>query len=146
MAGTARKSVNPTPDDTEDDEQPTVGTVDVEALIADLQAKQAAAQAQIAQLLAERGIPADPVAAQIQALQDHLHAQANANPNHAEAYTPVLSYVDKLKSDGLTDKQAFKARTLVEDLHDTHAGHELAYSRQLARGLHVMTLDPDEDE
>jgi hypothetical protein len=146
MAPTTRKTLAPTVDEESTEDIPTVGTVDVEALVRTLQEQVDKQNAHIKALLADRGIPSDPVAAQILALQDHLKAQANANPNHAEAYAPVLSYVAKLKSEGLTDKQAYKARNLVEDLHDTHAAHELAYARQLAKGLHTMTLDTDGDD
>lgn len=130
---------------TEPNDSAAVGTVDVEAIVEQLQSQIAAQQKHIEALLAERGIPSDPVAAKIQALQDHVTAQANANPLHAESYDPVQKYVGKLKSDSLTDKQAFKTRTLVESLAEKHPGHELAYARDLARELHTMTLDPEDD-
>lgn len=127
------------------EDTPVVGQ-DVDTVVAKLQAQMAQQSTMIAQLMAERGIPADPIAAQIQALQDHLHAQANANPLHADVYAPVLSYVDGLKSETLTTGKAFKARNLVEDLHESRSTHELAYAKQLAKGLHTLTLDPESDE
>lgn len=116
-------------------------------MVADLQASMAAQQAQISQLLAERGIPADPIAAQIQALQDHVHVQASANPNHKDTYAPVLSYVDKLTSDAVkaNPNKALKAANLVGALRETVPSHELSYAHHLAKGLHTLVLDPDED-
>lgn len=140
---------NPTPEDdtTVQDETPMVGEVDVNALIRQLQEQAAAQQKHIENLLAEKGIPADPVAAQVLALQQHVSAQANANPWHSDSYTALKSYVDKLESDALTTNKAAKALSMVDSLREVHPGHELAYVRQLARDLHTMTLDPqDEDE
>jgi hypothetical protein len=91
--------------------------------------------------MAERGIPSDPVAAQIQALSDHLQAQSNANPNHTASYADALNYVKGLTSDALTEKKALKMERLVEDLRARHGAHELAYVGQLARDLHTGTLD-----
>lgn len=112
--------------------------VDVAGMIADLQAMAAKQSALIAQLMAERGIPTDPVAAQIQALQDHLAVQATANPNHAATYKPVQEYAGALTSDSLTVNQAVKLRNMIDDLP---GHHELGYVRHLAKDLHNTTLD-----
>lgn len=134
-------------EDTTIDETPMVGEVDVNALIKQLQEQAARQQAHIETLLAEKGIPADPVAAQVLALQQHVAAQAGANPWHSDSYVALKSYVDKLESESLTTNKAAKALSLVDGLREVHPGHELAYVRQLARDLHTMTLDPqDEDE
>lgn len=155
-AATRRVSaVDSTPvDDTVQDDVPTVGEVDVNALIAQLQ-EQARIQAEVlAQqkahidtLLAEKGIPSDPVAAQVVALQSHVNAQANANPWHSESYDALKSYVDKLGTDGheVTDKRAQKALRLVQAVQAKHPGHELAYTRQLADDLYTLMLDPEDD-
>lgn len=142
-----------TPEDTNDDGTPMVGQVDINALIADLQAKAdkqaeliAAQQKHLEALLAEKGIPVDSMAAQVLALQQHVAAQANANPWHSESYAPLKSYVDKLESDKITPNKALKAVKLVDALRATHPGHELHYVRQLASDLHTMTLDPEDDE
>jgi len=111
--------------------------VDVESLVKQIQEL----QAQQAKLMAERGIPADPIAAQIQALKDHLTVQSKANPLHADSYTKALSYVDGLDSKSLTGDQAQKAVRLVDRIQRSHPQHELAYSRELAEGL----LDPEDD-
>lgn len=127
------------------DDAPIAGEVDVTALIKQLQ-EQAAQQAEyIKQLQAQQGIPSDPVAAQVQALQQHVGAQANANPWHSAAYEELKAYVDKLDSEGLTDKQASKALRLVDKLQKQHPGHELAYARLLADDLYTMMLDTEED-
>jgi len=111
-------------------------SVDIDSLVKQIQELQATQ----AKLLAERGIPADPIAAQIQALKDHLTVQANANPVHKESYTKALSYVDGLDSKSLTSDQAQKAVLLVNRIQAKHPQHELAYSRDLAEGLF-----PDDD-
>lgn len=136
-----------TVDDVQDDVQdvPTVGEVDVNALIKQLQEQAAAQQKHIDALLAEKGIPSDPVEAQIQALQQHINAQHNANPWHSASYDALRAHVDNLDSKGLTDKKALKAVRLVDAVRAKHPGHELAYVGQLANDLYTMTLD-DEDE
>lgn len=142
---TAAQVDAPSTEDITEEDVPTVGEVDVAALIAQLQAQAAAQQKHIEALLAEKGIPADPVAAKIQALQQHVDAQANANPWHSESYVALKSYVDKLESEGLTDKKAQKALRMVQAVQAKHPGHELAYVRQLADDLYTMMLDPEED-
>lgn len=132
-----------TVDGTEDDA--VVGT-DNSAQILEHQRAMAAMQAQINQLLAEKGIPADPVEAKIQALQAHVKAHANASPLAAEAYAPVLDHVAKFESGATTDRQANKARIMLDDLHAQYPGHELAYSKQLAKELHLLLLDDPEDD
>lgn len=131
-------------DDVSTEDTPVVGQ-NIDDLVAQLQAQMAAQQAQIAQLLAEKGIPADPKAAKIQALQDHLTFHASVHPNHKDVYAPALAYVNKLSSDTLTTNKAAKAANLVTALHD-ELPHELAYTKQLARELHTMTLDPEDEE
>lgn len=115
--------------------------VDVPAMIANMQAMMDKQSALIAQLMADRGIPTDPVQAQIQALQDHLAVQATANPYHTETYKPVRDYVAALNSDSLTVNQTSKLRNLVDDLP---GHHELGYVRHLAKDLHNTALDSAE--
>lgn len=149
MPTTTRRTVAqveaPSTEDTTVDDAPMVGEVDVNALIAQLQAQAAAQQKHIEALLAEKGIPADPIAAQVLALQQHVSAQANANPWHSDSYDALKSYVDKLESEGLSDKQAQKAVRLVQAVQAKHPGHELAYVSQLANDLYTMMLDPEDD-
>jgi len=140
---TRRATTVEAPEDTTTD-TPTVGEVDVDSLIAQLLDVQKKQQAHIDALLAEKGIPSDPVAAQVQALQMHVAAQTNANPWHGESYAALKSYVDRLQSDGLTEKQAQKAVRLVDAVRAKHPGHELAYVKQLADDLYTMTLDPED--
>lgn len=115
--------------------------VDVPAMIASMQAMMDKQSALIAQLMADRGIPTDPIAAQIQALQDHLAVQATANPYHTESYKAVRDYASALNSDNLTVNQTTKLRNLVDDLP---AHHELGYVRHLAKDLHNTALDSAE--
>lgn len=138
-------TVDPTVDDTVEDSTPMVGEVDVQALIAQLLDVQKKQQAHIDALLAEKGIPTDPIAAQIQALQQHVAAQANANPWHSDSYVDLKSYVDRLDGESLTTNKAAKAAAMVQSLRETHPGHELAYVHKLARDLHTLTLDPEDD-
>lgn len=142
---TAAQVEGPSTEDIPEDDAPTVGEVDVAALIKQLQEQAAAQQKHIEALLAEKGIPSDPVAAQILALQQHVDAQANANPWHSDSYVALKSYVDKLESEGLTDKKAQKAVRLVQAVQAKHPGHELAYVSQLANDLYTMMLDPEDD-
>jgi len=114
---------------------------DMAAIVKQLQDQADKANQQIAALMAERGIPADPIAAQLQALADHVRAQSNANPMHSASYTDLASYVGNLTSDNLTSDRGQKLRYLVEDLQARHPGHELAYIGQLARDLYRSTLD-----
>lgn len=106
-------------------------SVDIDALVAQIQELQRVQE----KLLAERGIPADPIAAQIQALGDHLKVQASANPAHAESYAKALEYVGSLDSKTLTSSDAAKAVRLVSRIQAKHPQHELAYVRQLAEDL-----------
>lgn len=89
----------------------------------------------LAAVEAERGVPADPIAAQLQALVAHLKIQANANPAHTEAYAPVVSYAEALKSDSLDSAQSSKALRLINRLASKLPQHELAYVRDIAEGL-----------
>jgi len=116
-------------------------SVDIEALVRQIQELQEVQT----KLMAERGIPADPTAAHMQALKDHLTVQSKANPVHAESYAKVLSYVDGLDSKSLASNQTEKVVRLVDKIQRTHPQHELAYVRDLANELHIMTLDPEED-
>jgi erythromycin esterase-like protein len=145
MPTTQRQRAASTEDSPETD-APTVGEVDVNALIADLQATAARQQEHINALLAEKGIPADPIAAQILALQQHIAAQAGANPWNSDSYAALRAYVEKLDSESLNSNKALRTLNMVDSLRETHPGHELAYVRQLARDLHTMTLDPESDE
>ncbi len=122
-----------------------ISEADLRQLIATMQSQQDKANAQIAALMAERGIPADPIEAALQALGDHLRVQADANPSHSAAYTDVRDYADALTSDGLTERKAARLVRYIEDLRALHPGHELAYVAALARELHTSTLD-DTDE
>lgn len=106
----------------------SVNIDDLVRRIEDLQAAQA-------KMMAERGIPADPLAAQIQALGDHVRVQANANPAHTEDYAKLLSHVDSLDSKKMTPDIAAKTVRLVSRVQAKHPQHELAYVRQLAEDL-----------
>lgn len=119
-------------------------TVDVNELIVQLQRQQAESQRRIEQLMAERGVPTDPIAATQQALLDHLVVQSNANPLHSADYAAAIEYAgDRVNdgSDALTEKRAARLVRHVEDLWARHPGHELAYAASLARELHTGMLD-----
>lgn len=118
---------------------------DVYALLKQLQEQAQAQQEKIDRLEAERGIPSDPRQATLMALTDHLKAQQTANPQHADSYKPVLTYLDGLDSESLTPNQAQKARNLVDRLRKQHSGHELGYVDTLAEDLHTSTLDDDDE-
>lgn len=145
MPPTARK-VAPAQDESTVDETVMAGDVDVAELIKQLQAQAAQQAEHIKALQAQQGIPSDPIAAQVQALQQHVEAQANANPWHSASYEELKAYVAKLDSEGLTDRKANKALRLVDQLQKKHPGHELAYVRQLAEDLYTMMLGDDEEE
>jgi len=116
----------------------TPNTVDVAELMQRIQAM----QSRLDQLSAAQGIPADPIAALVQALKDHVQAQANAHPNHD--FAELKAALDELPdSDALTPDHTELVKTTVDDGLETQlAGilSDLAYVRQLSRDLHRVIL------
>lgn len=116
----------------------TPNTVDVTELMQRIQAM----QSRLDQLSAAQGIPADPIAALVQALKDHVQAQANAHPNHN--FAELKAVLDELPdSNQLTTDHTDLVKTTVADGLEADLSpifHDLAYVNQLARDLHRVIL------
>lgn len=112
-------------------------TVDVQALLAQMKAM----QDRVDSLSALQGIPSDPVAAQVQALQAHVKAQANAHPT--KDFSELTTTIDELPdTDALTTDHTELLKSTVEDHMTRFApiAHDLSYVWQLAGDLHRMLL------
>lgn len=115
--------------------QPT--TVDVSALLDQMRAM----QARVDSLSAAQGIPSDPIAAQVQSLQAHVQAQANAHPT--KDFSELLTAVQDLpETDALTTDHTDLLKSVVEDHLSRFASiaHDLSYVWQLSGDLHRMLL------
>lgn len=98
-------------------------------------------QARLDSLSAAQGIPSDPIAAQVQALSDHVKAHAAAHPSYDfSELQGVLSNLPDSKS--LTTDHTALLQAMVEDHVRRFGGiaHDLAYLWQLAGDLHRMLL------
>jgi GTP cyclohydrolase III len=110
---------------------------DVNAIIAQLQAQMAAQDEQIKALLAERGIPSDPVAAGVLDLIAHVEARQAQYPQF-----DFSELTDVLKSlpDQPSDKDTALVNTVVEDILQAARHLEVEYLGVLARTLHKNVL------
>jgi hypothetical protein len=115
-------------------------TVDADSMLATIRKM----QAQLDNLNAERGIPADPIDANIQAIEQHVTQVSNAHPtvDFGELKTAVKDLRSQF-DDGLNESHTDYFKATVEDLlHGglSHLAHELGYIWQLTRGLHREIL------
>lgn len=110
---------------------------DLDAIIAQMQAAMAAQAAQIQQLLAERGLPSDPVASAVTNLLAHVRARSDQYPQHE--FDELLQALNGL-GDEVTVQDAELVKELVADVVDRGRHLELGYLPQLARDLHKETL------
>jgi hypothetical protein len=95
-------------------------------------------QAQVDRLMAERGVPADPVAAAHEDLKAHVAARKAGNPSYD------FSELEKtLDVERPTVNDAEKVKLAVEQHHATDGKSETEYLAQLARNLHRATLDDE---
>lgn len=90
---------------------------------------------QMASLLAERGIPADPIAAFKKNIWDHITARAAMTPG--VDYSALLQRVESLPED-LTTSNTAALQFALSLYKDPEA---LAYVRQLTDELHQHVLD-----
>lgn len=106
-------------------------TADVAAMMAQIQAM----QRQIAEMQAERGIPADPVAAAVQDLKSHVSARVEATGMHhpQHDYLQILVKTIKNLSDSPEYQQVEFIRTLFDDVK--HHLEGLPYLKDLALKL-----------
>lgn len=112
----------------------------VQAEREDLLARLTRLEAQNVQLLAEKGIPADPFAAKVKALRDHLDARAAMTPQYDfSEFAAMLN--------ALPESDATSAHTAPIAFHTSRWDRkfpgivgELGYLIQLADELHEMVL------
>lgn len=110
--------------------------IDVTALLDQLNAL----QAQVDKLNAEKGIPADPVAASKDDLLAHLEARAAQYPN--EDFKPLIQAVKSLPdSDAITVAHSGKVHELISEFVESLPRHELGYVKALSRVFHMGILD-----
>ena len=106
--------------------------VDVNALLAQLQALQARVQV----MEAEKGIPSDPVAAAHKNLYDHVKTRQHMHALYPEAFAETLKVLDQAKEDGLdalTADDVAYIRECVDGLPSTVEGKD--YLQELAHDL-----------
>lgn len=91
---------------------------------------------QIQSLLAEKGIPADPVEAAFKNVRDHLDVLTAMHPGHD--FTPLIERHEKLKEAPSPDTSA----AFVHAVHTFKpAWQDMAYIRDLTNDLHQVILD-----
>lgn len=114
--------------------------VDYEAMFADLQRQLAQTQLQMNSLLAERGIPADPVEAVIKNLTDHVAARAAQLP--MADFSEVQQLLKKLPENtaDVTPTHSELLMTVVHELVDMLKHADLGYVRALATAVHKEVL------
>jgi hypothetical protein len=104
---------------------------DVAALVAQI----TALQQRVDDMAKAQGVPADPLAAAVKNLTDHVMARAGAMPQHDMA--ELLATLKELGDDPDTDKTSL-LRVLVDELPRTMEGRE--YLSELASSLHKAAL------
>src|SRR6267378_3654153 len=108
-------------------------SVDVEALLEQMRAL----QSRVDSLSIAQGIPADPIAAQVQSLRDHVQIQASVHPG--KDFSEVLTALKDLPESGeLTPAHTELVKSVVEDHLSRFASiaHDLGYVWQLVGDLH----------
>lgn len=110
--------------------------IDVTAMLTQIKAL----QAQVDKLNAERGIPADPVAAAKDDLLAHLTARQAQYPD--EDFSPLVTAVKTLPdSEAITVAHTGRIHGLVSSFVNARGRHELGYVKDLAEALHLSILD-----
>ena len=96
-------------------------------------------QAQVASLLAEKGIPADPISAGLKNLTDHINARAAMAPQHD--FSKVLARIAAMVEEGyvVTAVETEALRVAIRLLHVPAV--DISYVHQLAEELHLAVLD-----
>jgi hypothetical protein len=110
---------------------------DVQAMIDQMRAAMQAQQEQINNLLKERGVPSDPIAAGVTNLVAHVRARAAQSPQFD--FSELLDALESLP-DEVTPDDAALVKELVADVVDRGRHLELDYLPVLARDLHKETL------
>ena len=103
-------------------------------------------ESQNALLLAEKGIPADPIAAQVKNLKDHLTARAAMTPQHD--FSEFQALLDTLPEEGMSSKHTAPIAFAVSRWEKKYPGivGELGYVVQLAEDLHEMVLKAESEQ
>lgn len=110
--------------------------VDVDAMLAQIQALQGT----VNQLLAERGIPTDPVAAKIQDIADHVAARSAQYPY--VDLSEIKAILDSFPADSaeVTSTHSDLLKTSLDEHLSSLRGLELHYLGHLAKELHISVL------
>jgi len=106
--------------------------VDPEALLAQIQEL----QTQMTSLLAERGVPADPVAAGVMNLRDHVLARSAAIPDRKDEFADLVKALKDMPEKPTVQEVEYARAALDETL--AFEGRD--YVNQLAAGLHKLVL------
>src|SRR6266849_4786453 len=106
--------------------------VDPEALLAQIQLL----QTQMASLLAERGVPADPIAAGVMDLRDHVVARSMAVPDRKDEFADLVKALKDMPDRPTADEVAY-ARAALDEVRPFEGSE---YVHQLAAGLHKLVL------
>ena len=106
---------------------------DVNALMEQIQKMQARLDA----MSVAAGVPADPIAAAVKDVKDHVNARMTANPGLREAFAEIWDTVTSL-SDSPTSSDTDLLRTIIDEFIGYVEG--LDYVRQLANKLHKLVL------
>jgi hypothetical protein len=114
--------------------------VDYAATLAELQRQLAQTQLQMQSMLAERGIPADPVEAAVKNLTDHINARAAQLP--MADFSEVQKLLTNLPTDTaqVTPTHSELLMTTVHELVDMLKHADLGYVRALATAVHKEVL------
>lgn len=102
--------------------------------VAEMLAKMEAMQAQLTRLYAERGVPADPIAAGVQDLLAHIKARLDSGLEHFRDLFTQTKGMSEAPDSATTDL----ARTVAANLPQHVEG--AAYVKQLANDLHASVL------
>jgi hypothetical protein len=96
-----------------------------------------ALQDRVDSLSAAQGIPADPTAAAVQNLRDHVLARIDANPYRKEELAELREAVKDL-ADNPTTKDTDLVRTILGEVRGHLEG--LDYLKELGNALHKQVL------
>ena len=123
---------NATPADLDPEHASVPAVQNVDEIVAKLMEQMAAQEAKIKQLMAERGVPADPIAAAVQALLQHVKARAAMHPRYD--FSELLEQLEKLP-EAVTAAHANLLRRTVGNRKYTPIRHDLDYIEQLVEDL-----------
>ena len=114
----------------------TPAPVDYDALLKNLDLM----QKRVAMLEAERGVPADPIAAHVKNLTDHINARSAAVPTiDMSVIKDTLAKLPENSAD-VTPAHTNYVKELVHALVDKFRANEFDYLRELASNLHLEVL------